>query len=77
MLQRSKTKKKNEREKTQRGVNKVKAIYKGFLHKKKQEISIYYDNKEIHAIKYCFWLCCAFRALYWHIRCKINWEKNI
>ena len=24
-------------------------LYKFFLHKNKQEISIYYDNKEIHA----------------------------
>ena len=23
----------------------------------KQKISIYYDNKEIHAKKCCFWLC--------------------
>ena len=36
----------------------IKAIC--FLHVKKQEISIYYDSKEIHTIEYCFWLWCTF-----------------
>ena len=31
-----------------------------FLHINEQEISIYYDSKEIHAEKYLFWLCCTF-----------------
>ena len=38
------------------GLTQVKVTH--FLHIKKQEISIYYDNKEIHAKKYCYWLCC-------------------
>ena len=46
-----------------------------FLHINKQEISIYSDSNEIHAKKYFFPLCCAIWASYWHIDCKINWEK--
>ena len=36
----------------------IKAIC--FLQVKKQEISIYYDSKEIHTIEHCFWLWCTF-----------------
>ena len=36
----------------------------------------YYDNKEIHAIKCYFWLRCTFWVSYWHIKCKINWERT-
>ena len=43
--------------KNRSGLTQVKAI---FLHIKKQEILIYYDNKEIHAKKYCFRLCGTF-----------------
>ena len=30
-----------------------------FLHINKQEILVYYDNKEIHTKIYCFWLRCT------------------
>ena len=43
--------------KNRRGLTQVKDI---FLHRNKQKILIYYDNKKIHAKKYCFWLCCTF-----------------
>ena len=46
------------------------------MHINKQELSIYYDNKEIHAKKYYSWLCCTFWASYWHIKYKINWERT-
>ena len=46
------------------------------MHIDKQEISICYDNKEIHAKKYCFWLCCTFWTSHWHIKCKINLERT-
>ena len=58
--------------KNRRGLTQVKVI---FLHINKQEIFIYHDYKEIHTKKYCFWLCCTFGASYWHINCKINWER--
>ena len=29
-----------------------------------EEILIHHDNKEIHAKKYCFWLCCMLGASY-------------
>ena len=25
---------------------------------------------------FCFYLCCTFWASYWHIKCKINWERT-
>ena len=37
--------------KTRRGLTQVKDM---LLQRNKQEILIYYDNKEIHAKKYCF-----------------------
>ena len=43
--------------KNRRGLTQVKDM---FLHRNKQEILIYYDNKKIHAKKYCFWPCCTF-----------------
>ena len=48
-----------------------------FWHIKKQKISMYHDNKEIHAIKYCFWVCCTFWALYWHIKSTGKEHLNI
>ena len=51
LLKGSKTKKIMKGSKNSRGVTQVKAI---FLHIKKQEILIYYDNKEIHAKKIWF-----------------------
>ena len=51
LLKGSKTKKKMKGSKNSRGVTQVKAI---FLHINKQEILIYYDNKEIHAKKIWF-----------------------
>ena len=43
--------------KNRKGLTQVKDM---FLHRNKQEILIYYDNKKIHAKKYCFWLFCTF-----------------
>ena len=43
--------------KNRRGLTQVEDI---FLHRNKQEILIYYDNKKIYAKKYCFLLCCTF-----------------
>ena len=34
------------------------------MHINKHEISIFFDNTEIHAERYCFWLCCTFWASY-------------
>ena len=76
MLKGSKTIKIMKGGKNRWGVTQVKAILYVFLHIWKQEISIYYGNKEIHAIEYYFWLWCTFWASYWHIKCKINWERT-
>ena len=48
--------------KKRRELTQVKAGSKSyiFLHINEQEISMYYDSKEIHAEKYLFWLCCTF-----------------
>ena len=74
MLKRSKTIKIMKGSKNRGGLTQVKVIC--ILHTKKQEISIYYDSKESHAIEYCFWLWCSFWASHWHIKCKINWERT-
>ena len=57
ILKESKTTKIIKGSKNRRGLTQVKDI---FLHRNKQKILIYYDNKKIHAKKYCFWLCCTF-----------------
>ena len=57
ILKESKTTKIIKGSKNGRGLTQVKDM---FLHRNKQEILIYYDNKKIHAKKYCFWLCCTF-----------------
>ena len=57
ILKGSKTTKIIKGSKNRRGLTQVKDI---FLHRNKQKILIYYDNKKIHAKKYCFWLCCTF-----------------
>ena len=54
MLKRSKKIKIMNRSKNRGGLTQVKAKCFFFLHIKKQEISIYYDSKEIYAIEYCF-----------------------
>ena len=56
-LKESKTTKITKGSKNCRGLTQVKDM---FLHRNKQEILIYYDNKKIYAKKYCFWLCCTF-----------------
>ena len=73
-LKRGKTTKAMKESKSRQELTQVKAIC--FLHIKKQEISIYYDSKEIHAIEYCSWLWCTFWASHWHIKCQINWERT-
>ena len=60
MLKGSKTIKIMKGGKNRLELTQVKAILYVFLHIQKQEISVYYDNKEIHAIEYCFWLWCTF-----------------
>ena len=57
ILKGSKTTKIIKGSKNRRGLTQVKDM---FLHRNKQEILIYYDNKKIYAKKYCFWLCCTF-----------------
>ena len=71
MLNGSKTRMKES--KNRRGLTQAKAV---FCIIKKQEILIHFENKEIHAKGYRFWLCCTFWASYWHIKCKINWERT-
>ena len=63
MLKGSKTIKVMKGSKNRRTLTQVKTIY-AFLHINKHQIFMYYDNKKIHAKKYCFWLCCTFRPLY-------------
>ena len=75
MLKDSKTIKIMKGSKNRRELTQVKAIC--FLHIKKQEISIYYDSKEIHAIEFCFWFWCTFWASHWLIKSKINWQRTI
>ena len=60
MLKESKTIKIIKKSYTRGRLTQVKATC--FLHIKNQEISIYYDSEEIHAIEYCFWLWCTFWA---------------
>ena len=73
ILKGRKSKKKTKGSKNRRGYTQVKAI---FLHINKQEMSIYCNNKVIHAKKYCFRMCCMLWVSYWHIECKINWERT-
>ena len=57
MLKGSQTIKVMKEGQNRRELTKVKAIFF-------EEILIHHDNKEIHAKKYCFWLCCMLGALY-------------
>ena len=78
MLKRSKTIKIMKGSKNRGRLTQVKVLLyvTCFCIYRKQEISIYYDSKEIHAIEYCFWLWCTFWASYWHIKCKVSWERT-
>ena len=57
ILKESKTTKIIKGSKNRRGLTQVEDM---LLHRNKQEILIYYDNKKIYAKKYCFWLRCTF-----------------
>ena len=57
ILKESKTTKIIKGSKNRRGLTQVEDM---FLHRNKQEILIYYDNKKIYAKKYCFLLRCTF-----------------
>ena len=53
MLKGSKTLKIMKGSNNRGGLTQVKVMF--FVHIKKQEISIYYDSRDIRAIEYCFW----------------------
>ena len=75
VLKWNKTIKTMKESKNRRGL--AQKLYKFFLHKNKQEISIYYDNKEIHA-KNIFSGCIVRSGHRIDIsKCKINWERTI
>ena len=57
ILKESKTTKLIKESKSRTGISQVEVM---LLHRNKQEILIYYDNKKIYAKKHCFWLCCTF-----------------